>query len=220
MQSEVVGLLTNQSAFLPLNLRSLKYVNNFCTRKPTPRITLPRSTALRAPTTPHLQTTQTFRRDNGLSQRLPRQHRRLQAQRPRQARTPAIRHERGPKGAHPVLYVSLPLTALIHYVRHSNPDYSNTLLNRHVLPQMHTSGQRQERQAGQIRRAVHEAVRGPVFGCEYGGVEGVGEVEGIEREWEGKRYHAMSGDVRYGQETFRCTTYNDCAVGTYRSGGT
>jgi hypothetical protein len=121
------------------------------------------------------------------------------------------------------VYVSLPLTALIHYVRNSNPGYSNTLPHRHMLPQMHTGGQRQERQAGQIRGAVHEAVRGPVFGCEYGGAEGVGEVEGIEREWvvwEGKRYHAMSGDVRCGQETFRCTAYNDCALGTSRSGGT
>jgi hypothetical protein len=26
---------------------------------------------------------------------------------------------------------------------------------------------------------VHEAVRGSVFGCEFGGAEGVGEVEGL-----------------------------------------
>jgi hypothetical protein len=45
---------------------------------------------------------------------------------------------------------------------------------------MHTSWQRQERQAGQVRGAVHEAVRGSLPRCEFGRVEGVGEVEAIE----------------------------------------
>jgi hypothetical protein len=44
---------------------------------------------------------------------------------------------------------------------------------------MHIGRQRQEWQTGQIRGALHETVRRPVFGCEHGCAEGAGEVEAI-----------------------------------------
>lgn len=44
---------------------------------------------------------------------------------------------------------------------------------------MHPRWQRQVRKVGQVRGALHEAVRGPVLGREYGCVEGVGAIEGI-----------------------------------------
>jgi uncharacterized protein YcfJ len=52
-----------------------------------------------------------------------------------------------------------------------------------MLPKVHTERQRQEREVGQVRGAVYEAVCGQVLGREFGGAEGVGEIEAIEREW-------------------------------------
>jgi hypothetical protein len=62
---------------------------------------------------------------------------------------------------------------------------SDTLAHRYLFPQMHPRGQRQERQIGQVRGAVYEAVCGSVLGCEYGCAEGVGEAEAI--DWHAER---------------------------------
>jgi hypothetical protein len=51
-----------------------------------------------------------------------------------------------------------------------------------MLPKVHTRGQRQEWQVGQIRGAVHEAVCRSIFGRELCGYEGIGEIEAIEYE--------------------------------------
>jgi hypothetical protein len=59
---------------------------------------------------------------------------------------------------------------------------SGTFSHRYVLPQVHSRGQRQERQTGSIRGAVYEAVCRSVLGCEYGGTQGVGEAEAINVE--------------------------------------
>lgn len=88
---------------------------------------------------------------------------------------------------------------------------SNTLPNRHLLPQMHTRGQRQEWQAGQVRGAVYEELRGSVLGCKFGGVEGVGEAEGIEDSWQEtltSYIMGLGGNVGYDE----CTTRDQHAT--------
>jgi hypothetical protein len=47
---------------------------------------------------------------------------------------------------------------------------------------MHSCRQCQERQARQIRGALHEAVRGPIPGCQSCSAEGVGEIEAIKSQ--------------------------------------
>ena len=54
-----------------------------------------------------------------------------------------------------------PIDTPIHHDTCANQrTSSDSLSHRHMLPQMHTRGQRQERQAGQVRGAVYEAVCG------------------------------------------------------------
>jgi hypothetical protein len=64
---------------------------------------------------------------------------------------------------------------------------------------------------------VHEAVRGSIFGCESGGVEGIGKVEGIDVTQDGLRMARTTNvtvdaqmrltmdNVRYGYGKAKCT---------------
>jgi hypothetical protein len=123
----------------------------------TATVASPVSPVARSPPLNHLPRPST--RKNGRSRRRSRQCRHQQAQRPRQARAAAIRYERVAEGADPVVYVIQNLPSLFKEERYeANFRRSDTLPHRYMLPKVHTRGQCQERQAGQIRRAVHEAM--------------------------------------------------------------
>lgn len=60
------------------------------------------------------------------------------------------------------------------------PHRSDTLIDRHLLPQMHTSRHSQERKVGQVRGALHETVRGPLLGRQHGCAEGARKAEAVD----------------------------------------